>query len=91
MCLYPQLILNPKYRPNKKNKGKPPQLPDERVKYVPIGCQQCIECTKQRANHWRVRLLEEIKTAKHAKFITLTFSNESIYDLELEINGTILS
>ena len=26
-----------------------PPIKDERVKYVPIGCQECIECRKQKA------------------------------------------
>ena len=81
MCLYPDLVLNPKYRPNKKNGGNPPPLTDERVKYVPIGCGKCIECTKQRANAWRIRLLEHIKTNTNGKFITLTLSNEQYADL----------
>lgn len=78
MCLYPKLILNPRYKPNKKNGYKPPQIHDQRIKYVPIGCQRCIECKKQKARNWQVRLLEHIKTHKNGKFITLTFSNESI-------------
>lgn len=78
MCLYPKIILNRKYLPNKKNGGKPPPLLDERTKYVPIGCQQCVECRKQKSREWQVRLLEDIKTHTNGKFITFTFSNESI-------------
>ena len=85
MCLYPTLIKNPKYKANKKNGGDIPPLPDDRVKYVPIGCQDCIECRKQKANEWQVRLLEDIKTNKMGKFITLTFSDQSIYELSKEI------
>lgn len=76
MCLYPRLIKNPKYRPNKKNKGIVPDMKDIRVGYVPIGCGLCMECMKQKANGWKVRLMEEIKTDKRGKFVTLTFSNE---------------
>ena len=47
MCLYPKLIINPKYKVNKKNGGNIPPMIDERVKYVPIGCQKCIECKKR--------------------------------------------
>ena len=75
MCLYPKLITNPKYKATKKNKGVIPQLPDQRVKYVPIGCQNCIECKKKKAREWNLRLQEDIKHNKDAKFITLTFSN----------------
>ncbi|AXH75287.1 MAG: replication initiator protein [Microviridae sp.] len=78
MCLYPKLIKNPKYKPNKKNGGQVPPVNDERVKYVPIGCQNCIECRKQKAREWQIRLQEDIKTNTNAKFITLTFNNESI-------------
>lgn len=78
MCLYPKLILNPKYKSNKKNGGNIPAVNDIRVKYVPIGCQRCIECKKKKAREWQIRLSEEIKTNKNGKFITLTFSNESI-------------
>lgn len=81
MCLYPKLIINPKYKPNKKNGHKPPVLPDDRVKYVPIGCQNCIECKKQKARQWQVRLMEDVKTHTNGKFITLTFSNEEYADL----------
>ena len=77
MCLYPKLIQNPKYKPNAKNNQNPPIIQDVRVKYVPIGCGLCIECQKQRANQWRTRLSEDIKTNADAKFVTLTFSNEN--------------
>jgi len=81
MCLYPKLIQNPKYRPNKKNKGKVPPITDERVKFVPIGCGKCMECMKQKANEWRVRLLEEIKHNKNGYFVTYTFSNQSYTEI----------
>lgn len=55
-----------------------PPLIDERTLYVPIGCQNCIECDKQKRTHWRTRLLEEVKhNTQKGYFITLTFSNES--------------
>jgi len=77
MCLYPKLIKNPKYKSNKKNGGNIPEMKDKRVAMVPIGCGECMECVKQKANNWIVRLMEDIKTYKNGKFITLTFSNES--------------
>jgi len=89
MCLYPKLILNRKYLPNKKNGGNPPQIIDERTKYVPIGCGKCIECKKQRANGWRIRLQEEIRQKQDGKFITLTFSNESLTELEQDIENPL--
>jgi hypothetical protein len=87
---------NPKYRANKKNGGVIPPLPldefgkpDERVKYVPIGCGRCMQCKKQKANEWKIRLLEEIKVNKNGKFITLTFSTESIKELDKAIEGDL--
>lgn len=76
MCLYPTLRTNPKYKPNKKNGGHVPPLTDERIKLVPTGCGKCMECRKQKARDWNVRLHEELKTNNKAIFITLTFSNE---------------
>lgn len=78
MCLYPRLIINRKYCGTLKNKGNAPALYDERVRYVPVGCGNCIECRKQKANEWRVRLIEELKVTKHAYFITLTFEPEQL-------------
>jgi len=40
-----------------------------------------MECRKQKAMQWQIRLTEEIKRNKHAKAITLTFSNEHITKL----------
>lgn len=88
MCLYPKLIKNPKYKPNKKNKGIVPECTDKRTLWVPVGCQKCMECQRQRARGWSIRLQQEIqqhkKTGKH--FVTLTFSNESIKELAKETN-----
>ena len=85
MCLYPKLVLNPKYKANKKNGGKAPPLLDERVKYVAVGCGNCIECRRQKAHEWQTRLAEEIRTSKNGIFVTLTFSEESIEKLTNEI------
>ena len=79
MCLYPRLIPNPKYKKNKKNKGVVPPVWDKRITFVPIGCQECMECAKKKMNEWRVRLGEEIRNnPKKAHFITLTFSEENL-------------
>jgi hypothetical protein len=87
MCLYPKLIKNRKYLSNKKNGGNIPPVSDMRVLMVPVGCQKCIECKKQKARNWQVRLQEEIRHNKKGKFVTLTFSNESIKELAQEIKG----
>lgn len=91
MCLYPKLIENRRYKATKKNGGDIPPLPlieingrlrsDERVLYVPVKCGKCMECRKQEARKWQVRLYEEIKQTKNGIFVTLTFSNESIKEL----------
>lgn len=87
MCLYPRLIKNRKYTETKKNGGIIPHLHDDRIKYVPVGCGNCMECAKKKANAWRTRLLEDIKENKNAIFITLTFSDESIAELTKECKG----
>lgn len=89
MCLYPKLIKNRKYVPNKKNGGKPPVLPDKRVEYVPVGCQNCIECRRKKAREWQVRLLEDVRHNKNGKFVTFTLSDQAIADLNREIDKDI--
>lgn len=87
MCLYPKLIQNPKYKPNKKNGGIIPPVYDTRVLHVPIGCGKCIECCKKKASEWRIRLLEDVKQNPNGKFITLTFSTESLQQLAAEVRN----
>lgn len=87
MCLYPKLIRNRKWAPNKKNNGNPPIMKDPRTQYVPVGCGKCMECKKQKARAWSIRLQEEIKTHRNGHFVTLTYSNESINALVKEIKG----
>lgn len=81
MCLYPKLIKNRKYTATKKNGGVVPAVTDIRTLYVPVGCGDCIECRKQKAREWQVRLLEDIRHNKDGKFLTLTFSNDSFKEL----------
>lgn len=78
MCLYPRVIKNRKYISNKKNGGIIPAINDIRTMAVPIGCGQCMECRKQKAREWQIRMQQEIKKNKNGKFVTLTFSNEEI-------------
>ena len=89
MCLYPRLIKNRKYTVTKKNGGVVPQVTDERALMVPVGCGKCMECKKQKANTWRTRLLEEIRTDKTGKFVTLSFSDKSLKELSegIELKG----
>ena len=69
MCLYPRIIENRKYKPNKKNGGVVPECTDDRVKAVAVGCGQCIECRKQKAREWQVRINEEIRSDPRGKFM----------------------
>ena len=83
MCLYPKLIKNRKYQPNKKNKGIIPHMKDPRLNYVPVACGRCMECAKATARTWQTRLSEEIKKPIKAIFVTLTFSdyeNSKLYN-----------
>lgn len=84
MCLYPRLITNPKYKPNKKNGGHPPKPKDARVTMVPIGCGQCQECRNQLANTWKTRLGKEIEKGMQGYMVTLTFSEEWLNYLKEE-------
>lgn len=86
MCLYPKIIRNRKYVANKKNGGIIPTIYDNRVLEVPVGCGKCIECLKQKAREWQIRMSEEIKENRNGKFVTLTFSNESLEELTDIVN-----
>lgn len=77
MCLYTKYIENPKYKPNRKNGYRPPELKDLRLKYVPAKCGRCIECRKQKQRMWLIRLNEELKKGGECYFVTLTFNEES--------------
>ena len=87
MCLYPRLIRNRKYASNKKNGGNIPAVSDIRVLQVPVGCGKCMECVKQKGREWQVRLLEEVRHNKDGKFVTMTFSDESIVKLAKDCKG----
>lgn len=98
MCLYPIRLANKKYTATKKNGGVVPTPPvigkdeygydiyDERVLHVQVPCGQCIECRKQKARNWQVRLQEEIKNWKYKYFVTLTFAPEELRKLLKEEN-----
>lgn len=83
---------------NKKNGGIIPPLPllyikeqdrviqDKRVLLVPVGCGNCLECRKQKARNWQIRLQEEVRTEKNGIFVTLTFKTESLKELSSGIH-----
>lgn len=74
MCLYPRKMTNRKYTPTIKNGGCVPTMADERTAEIMIPCGNCIECREQKSREWIVRLTEELKSHKHAYFLTLTFN-----------------
>ncbi|UPW41231.1 replication initiator protein [Sigmofec virus UA08Rod_4822] len=82
MCVYPRLIDNPKYKPNRKNGYHAPYLHDKRVGKVPVPCGICYECRRQKSRAWRVRLTEAFKANSGCKFVTLTFSPEALEKFE---------
>lgn len=86
MCLYPKLILNRKYLPNKKNGGIAPKCPDERLRYVTAACGKCYECRKQKSRAWLVRMQEELRHDKNAIFVTLTFEDKWYQEISKKYN-----
>lgn len=78
------------YNTKKPTKGKPTttECTDERKLYVAVGCGECIECRKQKAREWQIRLHEELKVWKYKYFLTLTFDSEQLEKLVNELNGT---
>lgn len=87
MCLQTRFIRNPKYKPNKKNKGQPEIAKAAELLYVPIKCGECIECRREKAREWEFRLENEIKDDQSAHFITLTFDEKSLMKLKNETNN----
>ena len=82
MCLYPSIIENPKYAKSNENRKR---VRDYRLRWIQIPCGHCEECRRAKANEWRVRLMEEIKSnSKNIIFATLTFSEESLKKLEYD-------
>lgn len=89
MCLYPKLVINRKYVATKKNGGNIPVMKDPRTEYIPVGCGVCMECMKQKARNWRIRLMEEVRNRNiEIKFVTLSYSNEELTKLDKEIDIT---
>ena len=85
MCLYPKLIRNRKYSLTKKNGGVIPEMKDERIEFVPVGCGKCVECMKKKARGWQIRMHEELRDEPNRVMVTLTFSNQALIELERDI------
>ena len=89
-------MQNKKYTATKKNGGVIPKRPviaktwfgedvyDDRVLKIEIPCGNCIECCKQKARNWQIRLNEEIKDENYKYFITLTFAPQELEKLVKE-------
>lgn len=84
MCLYTTYIPNRRYKPNKKNKGKPGIARAAELLSVPKKCGKCIECRKEKAREWEFRLEQQISKDETAHFVTLTFNEESLNSLKKE-------
>lgn len=78
MCLYSKDIINPRYKPNKKNGGNVPAVSDYRKYMIPVACGKCIECKKRKARDWNIRLIEDLKEHKNGHFVTLTYDRKHL-------------
>ena len=94
MCLYPKLIKNRRYVPNKKNGGVPPQCPDERLLFVTAACGKCMECRKQIQRQWLVRMSIQKNIGKNTigdnkkMEVDLRTYNRSTHNLSTIIRNT---
>jgi hypothetical protein len=82
-------MKNKRYEPTKKNGGVVPMCPDDRLRVVPIPCGNCMECRAKKKREWQVRLTEDVKHHKNAKFITLTFNDEALKKYEEGVSRQI--
>ena len=78
-------MRNRKYGITKKNGGNVPQVKDQRVLVVPVGCGKCMECRKQKSREWQVRLQEDLRHNLNAKFVTFTFNDVELNKIDNEI------
>ena len=79
MCLYPKLIKNKKYLPNKKNNWNPPKCTDHRVLYITAACGKCLECRKQKQREWLVRMTN-LKKSLEDRMAALIASSKYLQD-----------
>ncbi|WGL30945.1 replication initiator protein [Dipodfec virus UOA04_Rod_565] len=87
MCLYPKLVQNPRYKPNKKNGGVVPECDDVRKMTIPAECGRCAECRKKKVREWRIRIEWENKTNPDpVYYVTFSFSEEALDDMPNDAN-----
>ncbi|AXH73658.1 MAG: replication initiator protein [Microviridae sp.] len=48
-----------------------------------------MECKKQKSMQWNIRLQEEIRTNRNGQFVTLSFTDEALNELDKEIQNNI--
>lgn len=77
-CVYVRTGRNAKYTATKKNGGNVPKPTDERLRAIPIKCGTCIECRREKARNWQIRLEAELQNDRNVRFMTMTFSDEFI-------------
>lgn len=86
MCVFTKTMFNPRYKAGIKNGGIIPPVPDMRVLSIEAKCGTCIECRRERASEWQIRLTEEAKAqGYHGHFVTLTFDEEHMNKLAEEV------
>jgi len=45
---------------------------------IPLPCGKCYECKARKVSGWSFRLMKETERSRNAKFITLTYTNETV-------------
>lgn len=50
----------------------------DNYKMQQVPCGRCLECKKMRVNAWHARLMQELKTADSASFVTFTYEDSFI-------------
>lgn len=89
MCVFGRTIKNRRYTETKKNGGKIPPLRDMSLLGVETKCGTCIDCLKERAGEWRIRLTEEAKSNQwRGHFITLTYDEYHLQKLQEEVGDS---
>lgn len=81
MCLYPTIMKNKRYAPKAKFSGTTRVPIDPRLYYIETKCGKCIECRKEKARNWSIRMQEELKVNPKAYFVGMSLSDESIKEL----------
>lgn len=68
---------------------KPIEKNDRLITFINIPCGKCARCIERRKMEWSFRMMEEMKEAKTAYFVTLTYDNENVPINELGIKTLV--